>query len=153
MRPPNKVKSNSRYKAQYDKKAKERSFGEGDLVLLRIPCWKSGLKAEWEGPYIVTEKISDVTYEPQMLGRPRCEGKYHVKLLDPFSSHTLDCLLVTESDHINDWYLPEKGDDEDKLPNVEWDLPEHHRQALEELLEKHCKILQSQEGQRQQKSR
>ena len=76
-----------------------------------------------------------------------------MKLLDPYTSPTADCSLVTESGHINDWYLPEKGDDEDKLPNVEWDLPEHHRQALEELLEKHCNILQSQEGQRQQKSR
>ena len=150
----NEVRAKSRYKAQYDKKAQERSFEEGNLVLLRIPHWKGGLKAEWEGPYVVNDKISDVTYELQMPGRPRRKGKYHVNLLAPYTSPIADCLLVTEGDHINDWYLPDKGDDEEDLPKVERDLPEHHRQALEELLEKYCNILRKKPGEpSQQKSR
>ena len=46
----NEVKSKSMYKAQNDKRAQERSFEDGNLVLLRIPHWNGGLKAEWEGP-------------------------------------------------------------------------------------------------------
>ena len=142
----NEVRAKSRYKAQYDKKAQERSFEDGDLVLLRIPHWKGGLKVEWEGPYVVNDKISDVTYELQMPGRPRHKGKYHVNLLAPYTSPIADCLLVTEGDHINDWYLPDKGDDEEDLPKVERDLPKHHRQALEELLEKYRNILRKKPG-------
>ena len=42
----NEVKSKSMYKAQDDKRVQERSFEEGDLVLLIIPHWNGGLKAE-----------------------------------------------------------------------------------------------------------
>ncbi len=83
--------SKSKYKKQYDKKSTERSYSEGDLVLLRIPQWKGGLKAEWEGPYAVNKKLSDVTYELQMPGHPRRRG--NINLLTPYTSPIAECQI------------------------------------------------------------
>ncbi len=35
----------------------------GDLVLLKVPGIHVALTAAWEGPYVVSEKISRVTYK------------------------------------------------------------------------------------------
>jgi len=59
---------NKRY---YDRRAKPRSFTNGDYVYLLNPARKPGLSSKfhkcWIGPYKITAKISNLNYE--ILGK------------------------------------------------------------------------------------
>ena len=50
-------------KTQFDKKAKSRSFEVGDQVLVMTPSMTGKLDDLWTGPYIITEKMNEVTYK------------------------------------------------------------------------------------------
>jgi len=56
----------SRIKGRYDKKARDCSFEQGQKVWLYNPRRKEGktpkLQRDWEGPYVVVRKLSDVVY-------------------------------------------------------------------------------------------
>ena len=60
-------KSHQRNKRYYDCKAKPRKFTIYELVYLYNPAKKPGLTRKflksWQGPYKVTEKLSDLNYE------------------------------------------------------------------------------------------
>jgi len=64
-------KSRQRNKKHYDRRAKPRSFANGDYVYLHNPTRKLGLSRKfhkyWVGPYKVTAKISELNYE--ILGK------------------------------------------------------------------------------------
>lgn len=47
----------------FNKHKSDRSLNEGDLVLLRVPGIHVALSAAWEGPFVVVQKISRVTYK------------------------------------------------------------------------------------------
>lgn len=56
----------SRMKACYDKKARQVSFEEGQRVWLFNPQKRRGrapkLQSNWEGPYTIVKKLSDVVF-------------------------------------------------------------------------------------------
>ena len=91
--------SKVKYKSCYDRKAKERTFRAGELVLVRTPSLISKMENEWEGPYSVIEKCDETTYELNMPDHPRHRVKRHMNLLREFVSPTAGCMLVhTESE-------------------------------------------------------
>ncbi|KII62695.1 Retrovirus-related Pol polyprotein [Thelohanellus kitauei] len=49
-------------KALYDKKMYGKPFDIGEYVMIYKPCGNNKLRKYWDGPYIVKEKLSDVTY-------------------------------------------------------------------------------------------
>jgi hypothetical protein len=49
-------KSRSRYKTNYDKKARPRHYKVGDLVLILLPTEQSKLLIQWKGPFPVEER-------------------------------------------------------------------------------------------------
>ncbi len=56
-------------------KGKLRSFEPGELLLRKIPGLTGALQANWEGPYKVLEKISDVNYKVILDDGNRHEAK------------------------------------------------------------------------------
>ena len=50
-------------KANFDKKAVERTLTEGDQVLCRVPGMSQKLSESWHGPYTVKQKVSRVNYK------------------------------------------------------------------------------------------
>ena len=62
--------SQQRQKAYYDQRATGTPFQVGDLVWLWVKEIKKGqtrkLKTPWEGPYVVLQRLSDVTYRIQL---------------------------------------------------------------------------------------
>ena len=60
-------------KSHYDVKARTADFEEGEKVWLYNPRCRKGLspklQSPWEGPYIVLEKLSAVTYRIRQQGR------------------------------------------------------------------------------------
>ncbi|XP_076449957.1 uncharacterized protein LOC143286304 [Babylonia areolata] len=53
----------TKYKRQYDKKARERWFEAGDEVLLLLPEKKNKLQIAWQGPYRVIERVGNWDYQ------------------------------------------------------------------------------------------
>ncbi len=47
----------------FNKGKSDRELSVGDTVLMRIPGIHGSLQASWEGPYIVSSKVSRVTYK------------------------------------------------------------------------------------------
>ncbi|PIK53206.1 hypothetical protein BSL78_09916 [Apostichopus japonicus] len=50
-------------KEWYDRTARSRCYGVGQQVLVFLPTASGKLQAEWQGPYPITNKISDTDYE------------------------------------------------------------------------------------------
>eukprot|EP00731_Ephydatia_muelleri_P007395 Em0003g1643a len=54
-------------KRWYDSNARMREFKDGDQVLVLLPSSTSKLLASWQGPYVVKKRLSDVTYEVDIV--------------------------------------------------------------------------------------
>ena len=63
---PNEAKQKKEQKYYHDKKAVPRQFEVGDYVLIFRPRKENKLCNEWRDPVIVTNKITDVTYEVEL---------------------------------------------------------------------------------------
>ena len=70
-----------RQKVWYDRKARQREFKPGDLVLVLLPTSVRSLTAQWQGPYPVLHRIGSVNYLVdkhsdiwELLGRGRWRG-------------------------------------------------------------------------------
>ena len=67
--------SSDRQKKYYDHKAQLKQFHQGDAVWLHNPARKKGispkLTRQWEGPYTVITRLSDVTYRIQLSARSK----------------------------------------------------------------------------------
>ena len=80
-----------RQRVNYDCRMKDASFKEGDEVLLRNHHVKPGEVSKfhqpWKGPYLVTQKISEVNY--RIVDRGKRNGKakvVHLNNIKPFHS-------------------------------------------------------------------
>ncbi len=85
----------SKQKAWYDQNAREREFTEGQMVLILLPADESKVRAKWQGPYTITKKIDDLSYE--VLVR-RKKKKLHVNLLAPYHERSVAVNMVTSYD-------------------------------------------------------
>ncbi|XP_041470756.1 uncharacterized protein LOC121420251 [Lytechinus variegatus] len=75
-------KSATRYKKQYDKKSKVRSFVPGDKVLLLLPTDRSKLLLQWKGPFNVIAKIGASDYRIDLNGKTKV---FHINLLKKYN--------------------------------------------------------------------
>ncbi|KYO19812.1 hypothetical protein Y1Q_0016067 [Alligator mississippiensis] len=66
----------------YDEKAHLCTFEQGDKVMVFLPLKTDKLQAAWEGPYIILDKLDDVTY---VLARSGKKPKtVHVNMSKPY---------------------------------------------------------------------
>ncbi|XP_072030629.1 uncharacterized protein [Amphiura filiformis] len=91
-------------KTWYDQKARLRTFESGQQVLVLLPSEASKVAAEWQGPYVVTKKISDHNYEITMGKKNKI---LHVNLLAPYHERKAACYKVTSYEG------PDPGHEED----------------------------------------
>ena len=73
--------SQRQQKYWYDRNTKNRSFQEGDSVLILLPSTTNKLLASWLGPYPITRRVSDVTYEVDLVDKKRRKRILHVNML------------------------------------------------------------------------
>lgn len=71
----------AKQKAHYNKHVKDRSFREGEEVLVLLPRAGNPLKLEWAGPYKVVQQTSSVNYQVKTPGRRRDMKVVHVNLM------------------------------------------------------------------------
>ena len=59
----------------------ERKFEEGDFVPVFKPTEKNKLLNEWQGQFIVTKQITEVTYQVDTGASGRCHKTFHVNAM------------------------------------------------------------------------
>ena len=73
--------SQQQQKHWYDKSARHREFQQGEHVLVLLPTANNKLLAQWQGPYIVKEKVGKVNYQVEMHDRRKKYRVFHVNML------------------------------------------------------------------------
>lgn len=71
-------KSASRYKKNYDRKARNRSLQVGDKALILMPTDNNKLLLQWKGPFEVVKKVDRVDYQLNIKGKVKT---FHINLL------------------------------------------------------------------------
>ncbi|KAI2661959.1 Retrovirus-related Pol polyprotein from transposon 17.6 [Labeo rohita] len=71
-------------KAHYDRRAVQRSFKPGDLVLALLPVPGSALQNRFTGPYVVERKVTDTTYVIRTPERRRNLRTCHINMLKQY---------------------------------------------------------------------
>ena len=82
--------SQERMKSWYDRKSKERTFGEGDEVLVLLPIVGHSLQARFSGPYTIAKKIGDVDYVVKTPDRQKKRRVCHVNMLKKYVARNPD---------------------------------------------------------------
>ena len=106
-------KAAASYKAYKDKKAKERTFEEGDEVLVLLPTDANKLLLKWQGPFEVTKKVNKVDY---VVKTNRGEKLLHVNMFKKYHrrAERVDKLEMAAACVIAD----EEMDDEEDIQRV-----------------------------------
>ena len=116
-----------------------------------MPSSASKLQAKWQGPVVVTRKISNLDYEVD-LGKHKKKKIYHVNMLRKWYERQTSSFLASRVERIQDL------DEQTKLPDVSDDvqtwqdvkisntLTDDQRQCLTMLLEEYSSVLSSEPG-------
>ena len=77
----NLAKASDRQKKHFDKKTKNRTFQEGDQVLLLLPEKKNKLQMAWQGPFEIESRMGECDYKIRMKGKTKL---IHANLLKKY---------------------------------------------------------------------
>uniref|UniRef100_A0A3B3HIN5 Gypsy retrotransposon integrase-like protein 1 n=3 Tax=Oryzias latipes TaxID=8090 RepID=A0A3B3HIN5_ORYLA len=120
----------------YDKRARQREFKPGEMVLILLPTSSNKLLAKWQGPYEVLRRTGPVTYEVAHPDKGKASQVYHINLLKAWKERdSAQVLLVRQANE-------DDGESETNLhqllqpktPRLEH-LTLAHQQALQRLLQ------------------
>ena len=144
----NEGKYKTKCKENYDRKARERKFEIGDLVLVRNPVNKiHGFSQVLSGPYVVIDALPGNTYEIHMPDRSNKCNKLHINLLEKYVTHTLESFLTEEVIQNDFDFGPDLlGGDGSKITDPEIFLERKERKRLRKLIESYKDVLQSKPG-------
>ncbi|KAI2647622.1 Retrovirus-related Pol polyprotein from transposon 17.6 [Labeo rohita] len=84
-------------KAHYDRRAVQRSFKPGDLVLALLPVPGSALQNRFTGPYVVERKVTDTTYVIRTHERRRNLRTCHINMLKQYHEREKGNTSVVET--------------------------------------------------------
>ena len=93
----------TRQKKYYDRGAKQRTFREGDKVLILLPTEANKLKMAWKG---VLDQVGPVDYGISLKGKRRV---YHANMLKYYNKRKVEDVLAAA-------VVVEEGDHEDQPP-------------------------------------
>lgn len=104
-------------KRLYDKNARQRSFSEGDQVMLLASSKANKLAVQWEGPAKVMQKLSDTNYVVKLPGRRKEVKIYHSNLMKPYHqrSAVVQLALNVPEELETDFPFPGQASDSQSL--------------------------------------
>ena len=85
----------STMKKRYDRNTRTRSFQKGDQVLVLMPVPSGKLAAQWTGTYLITKKLSPVTYSMDMHDRKKRARTVHINMLKAWKSPEASVFAAT----------------------------------------------------------
>ena len=136
------MKVSAKRAESWNKRARDRSFEVGDLVLIRKPGLDLKLRESWEGPGKVLAKNSPVSYKIET--EKRVFPTVHVQQLKLFEQpkyvrRVTSVLEVdTESDEITERYAEAKVEQQQ--------LTDSQKAQLQQVLDKHKQVLNKEPG-------
>ena len=92
-------KAAKRQAKYFNKKTTNRSFEEGEKVLLLRPVKSNKLELTWKGPYTVTKKISPFDYQIQTERKLKI---YHINLMKKYVERNSSNRLLTEVSEVEE---------------------------------------------------
>ena len=72
-------------------------FNVGEFVLVFCPQKTNKLHNEWQGPFIITEKITDVTYKVDLGSERKRYQMFHINGMKPCISPEAAVFLSLEN--------------------------------------------------------
>lgn len=131
-----------------DMKAKSRHFEVSDKVLVMTPSMTGKLDDQWMGPYIIAEKMNDVTYKVHTPDRRKKSRLFHVKFW-----HTEPVAIMSvrfcEEDQVHESQDPDVLPFEPKeagTPTIGDQLTNSQREELQQLLQEHRAVFDTSPG-------
>ncbi len=121
-------------KHYHDRKVVERKFEVGDFILVFRPTQKNKLLKEWQGPFIVTKQITEVTYQVDTGASGKHHKTFHVNAMKSWTSQA-PAVFLTEDQEMDDLF---ESNEEIKLNALS--LMQHTQ--LTQLKEKYKDIIQ-----------
>lgn len=82
--------SQKKMKSRYDVKSKSRAFDPGDKVLLFLPIPGHALKSKYSGPYIVSQRLTNLNYVVHTPDRKRDQRLVHVNQMKAYIERPLE---------------------------------------------------------------
>ena len=116
--------ASARYKTHFDKKAKVRSFVQGDKVLLLLPTKHNKLELKWQGPFEVKRVVGPCNYSIEVGNNTKT---YHTNMLKKYFEReqvdevgVFQCAVasVVEEEEPYDLDEEDKGQPKMEVPNL-----------------------------------
>ncbi len=117
---------------RYNKGTTPRTLEVGDQVLALLPAGSGKLSAQWHGPYVVTARVSPVTYQVDMPDRRKRHRTFHINMLKQWNSPVASVLAVG-TDQV-DGHIVMMGDDSEGSPTLGPQLSQCQIKQLQELI-------------------
>ena len=137
------------YVDRYNKHAKDKLFKEGDSVLILLPTSSNRLVSTWQGPGIVTSKISENSYRINIDGGSKTVHANRLRLYK-CQIATVGVIFDEEEQFGEIEYYPELEKDRDNEKRIkELDLSHlgvNKADQLRKVLLKHTKVFDDKPG-------
>ena len=93
------IKEKESQKFYHDRKSVVRNFDVGEYVLVFRPTRKSTLENQWQGPYIISKKLTEVTYQVDLGTFGKRYRTFHVNCMRKWTSpNPADFMALDEVD-------------------------------------------------------
>lgn len=128
-------------------------FEAGDMVLVLLLSESNKLRAKWQGPYLVLDKLSNTTYKICMDNKRKKVRIFHVNMLAGWTSPTVVCMVATSKEDGGDISVPPTEDvptwwepEMDETTAVDPELSEDQKSQLTTLLSDFASLFKDTPG-------
>ena len=150
------TQAGNKSKVWYDRKARERSYDPGQLVLVLLPVQGKPLDTKYCGPYTILKRTGPVDYLIATPDRRKIQRICHVNMLKPYTERDSRFTQVTgntcvtdvnfhiETEQVTNDFGPSATDVDTGF--VLEHLPTERREQLRRLLDSFTDIFQDRPG-------
>ena len=145
----NDSRTKQQVKLKYDEKARRREFQVGDQVLVLSPIATESLEDKWSGPYVVEDKVSDVTYRVRTPDRRKKTRLFHINGMKRWTTPTTVMAVQYCQEELPDLLEPELIPFElpgSGRPTISAHLTEEQRVQLDCLLKENETVFDTHPG-------
>ena len=121
-------------KKNYDRKAQSRNFEVGDFVLVFRPRKENKLLNKCQGPFIITQKVMEVTFQVDTGSGSKPIKTFHVNSMRLWMSPASAVFLALEEEGIDDLSTSDQG--------IETTLSHPQSKQLERLQDEFGDVIQ-----------
>ena len=131
------IKEKETLKVYHDRKSVVREFSVGDYVLVFMPLRKGKLVNQWQGPFIIIKKITEVTYQVDLWTSGKRYRTFHVNCMKQWPSPSPAVFLVQD---------PEEEPPESSRGKHTHSMPTSHQMDLKKQKDKYKVVLKDVPG-------